>query len=149
MLPMLCVEEWGLIGSSVCRVSRLGWLCDFVTVEFAVTLSSTGAKNLFKEMTPATSGVIARFPLLFPIRNLCELRGLCRRSYFGPRTCGWSINHFSSKCSGFLIRVSPSHPYNTGRAWLQRNHLYGSGSDSCKWLTRDGSQLMQAGRTHV
>ena len=56
-------------------------------VEFAVTLSSTGAINRFKEMTPATSGVIARFPLLFPIRNLCELRGLCRRSYFGPRTC--------------------------------------------------------------
>ena len=53
----------------------------------AVTLSSTGAINRFKEMTPATSGVIARFPLLFPIRNSFELRGLYRRSYFGPRTC--------------------------------------------------------------
>jgi len=51
------------------------------------------------------------FPWLFPIRNPCELRGLYRRSYFGPRTCGRSINHFSSKCSGFSIRVSPSHPY--------------------------------------
>jgi len=50
-------------------------------------------------------------PWLFPIRNPCELRGLYRRSYFGPRTCGRRINHFSSKCSGFLIRVSPSHPY--------------------------------------
>ena len=64
-----------------------------------------------KEMTPATSGVMARFPTLFPIWNPYEIRGLCRRSYFGPRTCGGSINPFSSKCSGFLIRVSPSHPY--------------------------------------
>ena len=54
---------------------------------------------------------LLRFPWLFPIRNPCELRGLYRRSYFGPRTCGRRINHFSSKCSGFLIRVSPSHPY--------------------------------------
>jgi hypothetical protein len=54
---------------------------------------------------------LLRFPWLFPIRNPCELRVLCSRSYFGPRTCGRSINHFSSKCSGFLIRVSPSHPY--------------------------------------
>ena len=44
-----------------------------------------------------------RFPRLFPIRNPCELRGLCSRSYFGPRTCGRSINHFSSKCSGFWL----------------------------------------------
>jgi hypothetical protein len=26
-----------------------------------------------------------------PIRNSSELRGLCRRSYFGPRTCGGEI----------------------------------------------------------
>ena len=44
-----------------------------------------------------------RFPWLSPIRNPFELRGLCRRSYFGPRTCGRSINHFSSKCSGFWL----------------------------------------------
>ena len=35
----------------------------------AVTVSSTGTKNLFKEMTTATSGVLARFPLLLPIRR--------------------------------------------------------------------------------
>ena len=35
-----------------------------------------------------------RFPWLSPIRNPCELRGLCRRSDFGPRTCGRSINQF-------------------------------------------------------
>ena len=54
-------------------------LCAF---ECTVTVSSTGAKNRFKEMTTATSGVLARFPTLLPIRNPCELRGLCRRSYF-------------------------------------------------------------------
>jgi hypothetical protein len=32
-----------------------------------------------------------RFPWLSPIRNPCELRGLYRRSYFGPRTCGGCI----------------------------------------------------------
>jgi len=64
--------------------------CVFVC---AVTVSSTGAKNQFKEMTTATSGVLARFPLLLPIRNPCELRGLCRRSYFGPRTFGGSITN--------------------------------------------------------
>ena len=53
---------------------------------------------------------LLRFPWLFPIRNHFELLGLHRCSYFGPRTCGRSINHFSSKCSGFLIWVSPSHP---------------------------------------
>ncbi len=57
---------------------------------------------------------LLRFPWLFPIRNPSELRGLHRRSYFG--TCGGGVNHFSSKCSGFLIRVSPSHPYNAGNA---------------------------------
>ena len=43
----------------------------------------------------ATSGVLARFdddPLLLPFRNPCELRGLCRHSYFGPRTCGGGEN---------------------------------------------------------
>ena len=40
---------------------------------------------------PNKATIIARFPLLFPIWNRCELRGLCRRSYFGPRTCDGSI----------------------------------------------------------
>jgi len=34
-----------------------------------------------------------RFPWLSPIRNSFELRGLCRRSYFGPRTCGGGITN--------------------------------------------------------
>ena len=36
-----------------------------------------------------------RFPWLSPIRNSFELRVLCRRSYFGPRTCGRGITNVS------------------------------------------------------
>ena len=35
----------------------------------AVTVSSTGVYTSFKGMTTATSGVLARFPLLLPVRN--------------------------------------------------------------------------------
>jgi len=79
-------------------------------------------------MTAAHGGGHGRgLPGLAPIRNSSELRGLCCRSCFGPRTCGRSITN-SSKRAGLSIRVSPSHPYNAGRAglgwwsgWLQRN----------------------------
>jgi hypothetical protein len=43
------------------------------------------------------------------IRNPCELRGLCRHSYFGPRTCGGGVTNVI-EVRGFSIRVSPSHP---------------------------------------
>ena len=56
-------------------------------------------------------------PWLAPIRNSCELRGLCCRSFFGPRTFGRGITNIP-KCAGLSIRVSPSHPYNAGRAGL-------------------------------
>ena len=56
-------------------------------------------------------------PWLAPIRNSSELRGLYCRSYFGPRTCGRGITSLA-KCAGLSIRVSPSHPYNAGRAGL-------------------------------
>jgi hypothetical protein len=76
-----------------------------------VTVSSTGAKNRFKEMTTATSGVLAKFPQLLPIWNPCELRVLCRHSYFGPRTCGGGVTNVTViEVSGLSIRVSPSHP---------------------------------------
>ena len=75
----------------------------------AVTVSSTGAENRFKGMTTATSGVLARFALLLPLRNSCELRGLCRHSYFGPRTFGGGGTKVI-EVGGFSIRVSPSHP---------------------------------------
>ena len=117
-------------------------LCDFVSVEFVVTYSSTGPRKQFsigalvlcihadlrrlwtleclfrsnviifrahktiqgddcRTSTSPRRRSWLRFPWLSPIRNPFELRGLCRRSDFGPRTCGRSINHFSSKVSHF------------------------------------------------
>ncbi len=35
----------------------------------AVTVSPSGPRKLFKGVTTATSGVLARFPLLLPVRN--------------------------------------------------------------------------------
>ena len=43
-------------------------------------------------MSP-TSEVMAEVSLALPIRNPCELRGLYRRSYFGPRTCDGGITN--------------------------------------------------------
>jgi len=96
----------------------------------AVTVSSTGPRKLFKEMTTATSGVLARFPWLLPIRNPCELRGPCRHSYFGPRTCGGGENQchrsWQGSQSGFplltlkcplLCSVSSTKMLNTVHSW--------------------------------
>jgi hypothetical protein len=44
-----------------------------------------------------------RFPWLSPIRNSFELRGLCCRSYFGPRTCDRGITNVSKLESGFPL----------------------------------------------
>ena len=72
------------------------WLC--LVLHFcAVTVSSTGPRELFKEMTTATSGVLARFPLLFRVpRRHSE-------SHFGPRTFGGSGNQCHRNTSGYLF----------------------------------------------
>ena len=57
----------------VCHVQELQLIVLLVLVlvlhRGAVTVSSAGPRGLFKGMTTATSGVIARFPLLLPVRN--------------------------------------------------------------------------------
>jgi len=69
-------------------------------------------------MNAAHSGGHGRgLPWLAPIRNSCELRGPCHCSHLGSRTCVRGITN-SSRCAGLSIRVSPSHPYNAGRAGL-------------------------------
>ena len=48
----------------------------------AVTVSSAGPRGLFKGMTTATSVVIARFPLLLPVRtNLIKEAHNSQKSY--------------------------------------------------------------------
>ena len=79
---------------------------------FVVTESSTGPIKRFKEMIVAHVGVHGSgLPGSL-------LSGLYRRSYFGLRTCGRGINQIHRSVSGLSIRVSPSHPYNTGIAGL-------------------------------
>jgi len=85
-------------------------LCDFVTVEFVVTESSTGPIKRFREMIVAHVGGHGwGFPGLAPIRNSCELRVLCCRSYFGPRTCVRGITIFIEVC-GALNQGFPFSP---------------------------------------
>ena len=49
-------------------------------------------------MTAAHGGGHGRgLPWLAPIRNSCELRGLCCRSCFGPRTCGRGITNIPKR----------------------------------------------------
>ena len=52
---------------------------------------------------------LRRFPRLFPIRNPYELRGLYRRSYFGPRTCGGDITNVI-EVGGVLNQGFPFSP---------------------------------------
>ena len=72
-------------------------------------MSSTGPRKLLKGMTTATSGVLARFPWLLPVRNS---RGLCSHSYFGPRTFGGSENqcHRSERILNQGFQRKPSQP---------------------------------------
>ena len=69
----------------------------FVTKNEQISLSL----SLFPSISLSRSSI--------PIRNPCELRGLCRHSYFGPRTFGGGITNVI-EVSGLSIRVSPSHP---------------------------------------
>ena len=73
----------------------------------AVTLSSTGVYTSFKEMTTATSGVLARFPWLLLVRNSFASYGasaVTRTSDRGHVAEAKDQCHRSK--SGFLIRVS-------------------------------------------
>ena len=57
----------------------------------AVTVSSTGAKNLLQGDDNGHVGRPCEVSLTPPCPEpFCELRGLCRHSYFGPRTCSRS-----------------------------------------------------------
>ena len=54
-------------------------------------MSSAGPRGLFKGMTTATSGVIARFPLLLPVRNSVASYGASAVTRTSDRvTCGKS-----------------------------------------------------------
>jgi len=96
----------------VCACIGLHEPLDLWRVYFAEPQSPTGPKKRIQggDCCPRRMSLL-RFPWLFPIRNPFELRGLCSRSYFGPRTCGRSINHFAStEVFGILNQGFPFSP---------------------------------------
>ena len=96
-----------------------------------VTYSSTGPRKRFREMNTAHRGGHGRgLPWLAPIWNSCELRGLCCRSCFGPRTCGRGITNIQ-KCFGVLNQGFPFSLYNADRTGLGWGGAMQAGQDSC------------------
>ena len=61
----------------------------------AVTGSLSGPRKLFKGVIPATSGVLARFPLLLPVRNSFASYGASAVARTSDRGhVAEAINHF-------------------------------------------------------
>jgi len=78
----------------------------------AVTVSSSGAENQFQVDDNGHVGRPCEVSLPPCPELFCELRGLCRHSYFGPRTCGGSENqcHRSERVLNQGFQGNPSHP---------------------------------------
>ena len=72
----------------------------------AVTVSSAGPRGLFKGMTTATSGVIARFPLLLPVRNSVASYGASAVTRTSDRGHVAEARTNVIEVSGLSIRVS-------------------------------------------
>ena len=80
---------------------------------YAVTVSSTGAEDQFQADDNGHVGRPCEVSLAPPYpKTLCELRGLCRHTYFGTRTCGGSENqcHRSERVLNQGFQRNPSHP---------------------------------------
>ena len=72
----------------------------------AVTVSSAGPRGLFKGMTTATSGVIARFPLLLPVRNSVASYGASAVTRTSDRGHVAEVKNQCHRSGGVSIRVS-------------------------------------------
>jgi len=72
----------------------------------AVTVSSAGPRGLFKGMTTATSGVIARFPLLLPVRNSVASYGASAVTRTSDRGRVAEVGNQGHRSGGVPIRVS-------------------------------------------
>ena len=65
---------------------------------YSVVVSSTGTKDLLQGDDNGHVGRPGEVSPAPPCPELfCELRGLCRHSYFGPRTCSRSEKPMPSK----------------------------------------------------
>ena len=84
-----------------------------------VTVSPSGPPGLFKGVTTAMSGVLARFPWLLPVRNPVAGYGASGSSRLGiePKTPGWLVQDPTTRPIGDLIPTiggSGAHPW---RGW--------------------------------
>jgi len=71
-----------------------------------VTVSSAGPGGLFKGMTTATSGVLARFPLLLPVRNSVASYGASAVTRTSDRGHVAEVKNQCHRSGGVSIRVS-------------------------------------------
>ncbi len=71
-----------------------------------VTVSSTGVYTSFKGMTTATSGVIARFPLILPVRNSFASYGTSAVTRTSDRGHVAEASNQGHRSGGVSIRVS-------------------------------------------
>ena len=72
----------------------------------AVTVSSTGPRKLFKCMTTATLGVLARFPWLLPVRNSFASYGASAITRTSDRGHVAEAKDQGHRSGGVSIRVS-------------------------------------------
>ena len=72
----------------------------------AVTVSSAGPGKLFKGLTTATSGVLARFPLLLPVRNSFASYGASAVPRTSDRGHVAEARNQGHQSGGVSIRVS-------------------------------------------
>jgi hypothetical protein len=71
-----------------------------------VTVSSAGPRKLFKGMTTATSDVMARFPLLLPVRNSVASYGASAVTRTSDRGHVAEASNQGHRSGGVSIRVS-------------------------------------------
>ena len=72
----------------------------------AVTVSLSGPRKLFKGVTTATSGVLARFPWLFPVRNSFASYGASAVARTSDRGHVAEASNQVYRSGGVSIRVS-------------------------------------------
>ena len=111
-------------------------------------MSSTGAKNLLQGDDNGHVGRPCEVSLAPPCPELfCELRGLCRHSYFGPRTYGRSEKPSSSKCTSACFVCNARHTSSRsvqGRAGGAGNSRFlgiGRVSEPVQWAPADVRNL--------
>ena len=105
---------------------RLGQYSVFSNCSATVTVSPSGPRKLFKGVTTAMSGVLARFPLLLPVRNPVAGYGASVVTRTPDRGHVAEVKNQFHRGGGVSIRVSSGTEYPVLSCSLcpQHNFLY-------------------------